>query len=256
MQPVADYPDLKDRIVFVTGGGSGIGAGLTAGFLSQGTKVAFAHRSHATPFCDEMEVRYGCRPLFLPCDITVTGKLKVAISAAAEALGPIAVLVNNAANDQRHKTEKVTEEFWDRSQTINLKAYYFACQAVIGGMRDAGGGAIVNFTSISYMMGNPGYASYVAANSGINGLTQALAREFGPDGIRVNVIAPGWALAEKQMESRASPEALTRHLGRQCLKDHLAPLDIVDPVLFLSSSASRMMTGQAPVVDGGVVVTG
>ncbi|MCP1201058.1 SDR family NAD(P)-dependent oxidoreductase [Notoacmeibacter sp. MSK16QG-6] len=256
MAPVANYPDLKDKSVFITGGGSGIGAELTAGFLSQGAKVAFIQRSDATPFCDEMEKRFGQRPLFLPCDVADVARLKEAITQASAAHGPVTVLVNNAANDQRHKTEDVTEDYWDWSQAINLKAYFFACQAVVAGMRDAGGGAIVSFTSISYMMGNAGYPSYATANSGINGMTRALAREFGPDGIRVNALAPGWVLTDKQMESWASPEALADHLDRQCLKEHLAPADIVDPLLFLSSSASRMMTGQALVIDGGVVVTG
>ena len=148
------------------------------------------------------------------------------------------------------------EEFWDWSQAINLKAYFFACQAVMAGMRAAGGGSIINFTSISYMMGNAGYVSYTTANSGINGMTRSLAREFGPDKIRVNALAPGWVLTEKQLDMWATPEALAEHLSRQCLKDYLAPQDIVDAVLFLASETSRMMTGQAMVVDGGVVVTG
>lgn len=123
-------------------------------------------------------------------------------------------------------------------------------------MQALGGGAIVNFTSISYMMGNSGYPAYTTANSGINGMTRSLAREFGPDRIRVNAIAPGWVLTEKQIEKWATPEGLAAHLERQCLKDHLAPQDIVESTLFLASKASRMISGQALVVDGGVVVSG
>lgn len=252
----ANYPDLRGASVFITGGGSGIGAALTSGFLAQGANVAFVQRSDATGFCDEMEKRHGARPLFLPCDISDVPALKSCLVTAADAHGPITVLVNNAANDKRHTTAEVTEELWDWSMAINLKAYFFACQQVMPGMRSAGGGSIINFSSISYMMGNAGYPAYTSANSAINGLTRSLAREFGPDSIRVNALAPGWVLTQKQKDMWVTPEALAAHIERQCLKEELGPDDMVDPVLFLASNASRMMTGQALVVDGGVVVTG
>lgn len=252
----AAYPDLKDASVFITGGGSGIGAALTEGFLQQGARVAFVQRTEASAFCDAMAEQTGNRPLFLQADITDVSALRGAIATAAKAHGPITVLVNNAANDLRHDTADVTEEFWDASQALNLKAYFFACQAVVDGMRAAGGGSIINFSSISYMMGNAGFPSYVAANSGINGLTRGLAREFGPDRIRVNAVAPGWVMTQKQLDLWVTPEALAAHLDRQCLKETIAPEDIVGGVLFLASAASRMITGQALVIDGGVVVTG
>lgn len=252
----AEFPDLKDSSVFITGGGSGIGASLTEGFLVQGAKVAFVQRSDATGFCDEMEEKHGNRPLFLPCDITDIAALKAAMDEAAEAHGTITVLVNNAANDQRHRTEEIDEEYWDWAQAINLKAYFFACQHVVAGMRASGGGSIVNFSSISYMMGLGDYPAYTTANSGINGLTRSLAREFGRDRIRVNAIAPGWVLTQRQMDLWVTPEGLAAHIDRQCLKDELVPDDMVDPVLFLASRASKAMTGQSLVVDGGVVVTG
>lgn len=252
----ATFPDLDGASVFITGGGSGIGAALTDAFMSQGAKVAFVQRSDATDFCDEMEQKHGVRPLFVSCDITDIPALKGAIDKAAEAHGAVTVLVNNAANDKRHATEEVDEEFWDWSQAINLKAYFFACQQVIAGMKAAGGGSIVNFTSISYMMGNAGYAAYTTANSGINGMTRSLAREFGPDKIRVNAVAPGWVLTQRQKDLWVTPEALGAHIDRQCLKEELSPEDIAEPVLFLASKTSRAMTGQALVVDGGVVVTG
>ncbi len=252
----ARFPDLDGASVFITGGGSGIGAHLTEGFLEQGARVAFVQRSDATGFCDEMEEKHGCRPMFLPCDITNVDALKSVISKASKANGPISVLVNNAANDKRHAALDVTEDFWDWSQAINLKAYFFACQAVIPGMKSMGGGAIINFTSISYMMGNAGYVSYTTANSGLNGMTRSLAREFGADGIRVNALAPGWVLTEKQLEMWASEEDLKAHMNKMCLKEHLKPQDIVDPCLFLASISSAAMTGQSLVVDGGVVVTG
>ncbi|WP_224825999.1 SDR family NAD(P)-dependent oxidoreductase [Cognatishimia sp. MH4019] len=252
----AVFPDLKGASVFITGGGAGIGASITEGFLKQGAQVAFVQRSDASDFCDEMEGKHGVRPLFLPCDITDIGALKSAIDHAAEAHGAISVLVNNAANDKRHETLAVDEEFWDWSQAINLKAYFFACQAVLPGMQAAKGGAIINFSSVSYMMGNSGYPSYTTANAGITGMTRSLAREFGPDGIRVNALAPGWVLTQKQLDMWADPESLADHLEKQCLKEHLAPADVVGGVLYLASKVSRMMTGQVMVIDGGVVTTG
>ncbi len=252
----ATYPDLNGASVFITGGGSGIGAFLTEGFLRQGAKVAFVQRSDASGFVAEMAAATGNTPLFLQCDITDVARLKACIDEASDAHGPVTVLINNAANDKRHTTEEVTEEFWDWSQAINLKSYFFACQAVIDGMRAAGGGSIINTTSISYMMGNTGYPAYTTANSGINGMTRSLAREFGPDGIRVNALAPGWVLTDKQLEMWTTPEALEAHMNKMCLKRHLKPEDIVGPMLFLASSASGAITGQAMAVDGGVVVTG
>ena len=247
---------MKGASVFITGGGSGIGASLTEGFLRQGAKVAFVQRSDASDFAVEMEEKTGNRPLFLKCDITDIARLKACIEEASLVHGPITVLVNNAANDRRHTTEEVDEAFWDWSQAINLKSYFFACQAVVAGMRAAGGGSIINTTSISYMMGNAGYPAYTTANSGINGMTRSLAREFGRDKIRVNALAPGWVLTEKQLEMWTTPEALDAHMERMCLKEHLKPEDIVGPILFLASRVSGAMTGQAMVVDGGVVVTG
>jgi NAD(P)-dependent dehydrogenase (short-subunit alcohol dehydrogenase family) len=250
------YPDLQGASVFITGGGSGIGAALTEGFLRQGAKVAFVQRSDASAFVEEMEASTGNRPLFLPCDITDIAALQGAIAHAANAHGPLDVLVNNAANDKRHTTEEVTEEFWDWSQSINLKAYFFACQSAAKSMKENGKGAIINFSSISYMMGNTGYPAYTTANGGITAMTRSLAREFGPDRIRVNALAPGWVLTQKQKDLWVTPEGLSAHLDRQCLKDTLAPEDIVGGTLFLASDSSKMMTGQVLVIDGGVVVTG
>lgn len=256
MTKTATFHDLDGASVFITGGGSGIGAFLTDGFMAQGANVAFVQRSDASEFLDEMQEKHGRKPLSIQCDITDIAALQAAIEQAANAHGTVTVLVNNAANDQRHEALDVDESFWDWSQAINLKAYFFACQAAIKGMKSVGGGAIINFSSISYMMGNAGYVSYTTANSGINGMTRSLAREFGPDKIRVNALAPGWVMTDKQKEMWATPEAVAGQLDRQCLKEPIEPADIVDAALFLASSSSRMMTGQALVVDGGVVVTG
>ncbi|AXQ92356.1 SDR family oxidoreductase [Cereibacter azotoformans] len=250
------FPDLHGASVFISGGGSGIGAAVTEAFLRQGARVAFVQRSDATDFCDRMEDETGARPLFLPCDVTDIPALREALAEAAERQGPIRVLVNGAAHDERHTTAEVTEDYWDRAMAVNLRHYFFAAQAVVPAMKAAGGGSIINFSSISYMMGNAGYPAYTTANSGINGLTRSLAREFGPDRIRVNALAPGWVLTERQKDLWVTEEGLQAHLDRQCLKDPLEPDDIVGGVLFLASDVSRMMTGQALVIDGGVVVTG
>ncbi len=256
MNDQAIFPDLKGASVFITGGGSGIGAALSEGFLRQGSKVAFVQRSDGSAFCEQMGQATGNRPLFIACDITDTQALQRATAQAAAAHGPIRVLVNNAANDKRHATLEVTEEFWDWSMAINLKSYFFAAQAVIPGMQAAGGGSIINFSSISYMMGQGGYAAYTSSNAAIVALTRSLARDFGPDKIRANALAPGWVLTEKQKKLWANPADLAVHMTKQCLKDSLAPEDIVGGCLFLASQASKMMTGQTMVIDGGVVVTG
>jgi galactose dehydrogenase len=249
----AVFDDLKGQSVFITGGGSGIGAALTEGFLRQGAKVAFCQRSDATAFCDAMETATGNRPLFLPCDISVTDQLQMTLSTAAKVHGPVTVLVNNAANDQRHETLKTDETFWDWSMAVNLRSYFFACQSVLPGMKDAGGGSIINFSSISFMMADKGYAAYITANAGIVGMTRTLAREFGPDRIRVNAVAPGWVLTDRQKELWVTPEGLKAHLDRQCLPDPIAPEDLCGTVLFLASDASRMMTSQTLILDGGLI---
>lgn len=247
------FPDLEGRSVFITGGGSGIGAALTDAFIGQGAKVAFVQRSDASGFCEEMKAKHGNAPLYIPCDISDMGALKSAISQSAEAHGPISTLVNNAANDTRHAALDVTEEMWDSLIAVNLKAYFFAAQAVAPHMQELGGGSIINFSSISYMMGMAGMPVYTTSNAGITGMTRVLAREFGPDRIRVNAIAPGWVLTQRQKDLWVTEEGLAAHLERQCLKDTLAPEDIAGSTLFLASDASRMLTGQLIPVDGGVV---
>ncbi|WP_170448269.1 SDR family NAD(P)-dependent oxidoreductase [Ruegeria arenilitoris] len=251
----ATFHDLNGASVFITGGGSGVGAALTDGFLAQGAKVAFIGRSDASAFVEEMRAKHGRAPLFLQGDMTDTALLHETMTKAAEAHGPLNVLVNNAANDKRHSLEETTTEFWDWMIEVNLKAYYFACQQAARQMAETGG-SIINFSSISYMMGNAGYPIYTTANAGITGMTRSLARELGPKNIRVNALAPGWVLTQKQLDMWATPEDLAAHMDRQCLKEHLSPDDMIAPTLFLASTASRAMTGQCMVVDGGVVTTG
>ncbi len=256
MTKTATFHDLSGASVYITGGGSGIGAELTDGFLAQGAKVAFIGRTDASAFVEKMKAKHGVAPLFLQGDITDTDRLRETVSHAGEINGPITTLVSNAANDKRHNWLELSPQEWDDLLAVNLKAYFFAAQAVAPHMRIAGAGSIINFSSISYMMGNAGYPAYTAANGGITAMTRSLARELGPDGVRVNALAPGWVLTQKQLDKWATPEDLAAHLDRQCLKEHLKPQDIVDAVLFLASNTSRMMTGQCMVVDGGVVTTG
>jgi NAD(P)-dependent dehydrogenase (short-subunit alcohol dehydrogenase family) len=252
----ATFHDLQGKSVYITGGGSGIGASLTDGFLAQGANVTFIGRSDASAFVADMQEKYGRAPLFLQGDITDTDRLQATMKEGADTFGAFDVLVSNAANDQRHATADLTPQMWDDLMAINLKAYFFAAQAAAPAMQAKGAGSIINFSSVSYLMGNSGYPAYVAANGAITAMSRGLARELGPDGVRVNALAPGWVLTEKQLEKWATPEGLAAHLERQCLKTHLVPQDIVDAVLFLASDASRMMTGQCMVVDGGTVTTG
>ena len=254
MTQPATFHDLDGASVYITGGGSGVGAALTDGFRAQGANVAFIGRSDASGFVEEMRDKHGRAPLFLQGDMTDTELLHATMVKAAQAHGPLNVLVNNAANDQRHTLEETTTAFWDWMIEVNLKAYYFACQEAARQMKD--GGAIINFSSISYMMGNAGYPIYTTSNAGITGMTRSLARELGPRKIRVNALAPGWVLTQKQLDKWATPEDLAAHLDRQCLKEHLKPEDMIAPTLFLASRASHAMTGQCMAVDGGVVVSG
>ncbi len=256
MTEFASFHDLAGASVFITGGGAGIGAALTDGFLAQGAKVAFVQRSDAAAFVGEMAAKHRRAPLFLPCDIADVAALQTAMAAAARAHGAITVLVNNAADDTRHRLQDYAPADWDHSHAVNLRPHFFSAQAAAPAMRAAGGGAIINYSSITYMMGYDGLPAYASAKAGIVGLTRSLARELGPDNIRVNAVLPGWVLTKRQLDLWASPEGLAAHLKLQCLKEHLYPEDMIDTTLFLASKASRMMTGQALVVDGGVVVTG
>ena len=256
MNNYATFKDLEDTSVFITGGGSGIGASITEGFLSQGAKVTFVQRSDCDEFLDQVSSKYKHQPLFIKCDITNTNDLRDAILESIRINGGINVLINNAANDSRHTLDELTSEEWDQALNINLKPHFFSAQAVAPSMKAQGGGSIINISSASYLMGNAGYPAYVASKAGITGLTRSLARELGGDGIRVNTLIPGWVLTDRQMKLWVNDEDLASHMKKQCLKEHLMPNDLIDSTLFLASKASRMITGQALVVDGGVVVTG
>ncbi|TIV82017.1 MAG: SDR family oxidoreductase, partial [Mesorhizobium sp.] len=243
----ARFADLDGASVLITGGGSGIGAALTEGFMRQGAKVAFidiAEKS-STALADRLEKEHGCRPLYLKADLRDIAALR------AEAHGDVTVLVNNAALDDRHAVEDVTVEFWDNNLAINLRPHFFTAQAVAPGMKRAGGGSIINFTSTSYLINHPDMPAYTAAKAGILGLTKGLAGKLGADRIRVNAVAPGWVITERQRELWVTDAGLAAHVAKQCIKDVMQPDDMVGTVLFLASDASRMLTAQMLIVDGG-----
>jgi NAD(P)-dependent dehydrogenase (short-subunit alcohol dehydrogenase family) len=253
MMPSAKFPDLDGASVLITGGGSGIGAALTEGFARQGSKVAFIDvaKPPSTALADRLEKELGVRPLFLEADLRDIGALRAAAAKAAAAHGDVTVLVNNAALDDRHAAEDVTEEFWDNNQAINLRPHFFTAQAVYPGMKTAGRGSIINFTSTSFLINHPDMPSYTAAKAGIIGLTKGLAGRYGKDGIRVNAIAPGWVITERQQALWVTDEGLAAHVAKQAIKEVMRPDDIVGPVLFLASDAARMLTAQTLIVDGG-----
>lgn len=247
------YPDLQGASVLVTGGGTGIGAALVEGFVRQGARVAFIDiaQAESRALCDRLAAGHGTRPLHLGADLRDVEALRAAIDEAARAHGPVTVLVNNAARDDRHAIAEVTPEFWNANHDINLRPHFFAAQAVVPGMRAAGRGAIVNFSSIAWMINGADYPAYAAAKAGIVGLTKGLAGALGKFGIRVNAIAPGWVMTERQERLWATPDAVAAFVERQCLKVALQPQDMVGPCLFLASDAARAMTAQTMIVDGG-----
>ena len=251
----AIYPSLKNRSVFVTGGGSGIGASIVAHFCAQGSKVAFVDIAAAPSerLVAEIEAKGDPGPAFIECDLRDIGALRAAIARAAEANGPITVLVNNAAHDERHPVDTVTPEYWDDRMAVNLRHQFFAAQAVHPMMQRAGGGSIINMGSVSWMIAQGGMPGYTAAKSGVMGLTRGLARDFGPDNIRVNSIAPGWIMTQRQIELWLTPEGEEELMKRQCLKRKLYPDDIARVVLFLAADDSAAMTNQTYIVDGGWV---
>lgn len=253
MSDMAIYPSLRARTVFISGGGSGIGACLVEQFARQGACVGFVDIAAAPSqaLCERLAAEGLPRPLFVPCDVSDIAALQAAIAAVATAFGDIEVLLNNAANDERHALATLTPERWQQLMDVNLRHHAFAAQAVVEGMRRQGRGAIVNMSSVTWLKGTPGLPAYVAAKAAIVGLTKALAREFGADGIRVNALLPGWIMTERQVSRWLTPEAEARLLQNQCLKEKLYPEDIARMALFLAADDSRLITAQSFVVDGG-----
>ena len=252
-QPNAIYPSLRDRVVFVTGGASGIGAEEVTQFARQGAKVAFVDIADgaANALVETFRKAGHPAPPYQHCDIRDIAALQAAIASAAAALGPITVLVNNAANDQRHDYQDVTVDYWDERMATNLRHQFFAIQAVAPMMKAAGGGSIINFGSISWHTNSGGMPAYTTAKAAVEGLTKGMARDLGPDGIRVNTVIPGWIMTQRQIDLWLTPEAEEQLLRAPCLKTKLVPEDVARMVLWLAADDSRMCTSQLWVVDGG-----
>ena len=251
----AHYPSLVDRSVFITGGGSGIGESLVEHFARQGARVCFVDIAEeaSQALVQRLKAEGAATPHFIACDLRDIDALRQAVAEAKDRHGPVRVLVNNAGNDDRHTTESVTVDYWDNRMQVNLRHQFFAAQAVRPQMRDAGGGSIINFGSITWLVGDPDCPAYVTAKAAIGGLTRALAREFGPERIRVNCVLPGWVMTERQMKLWLNEAGERQIADRQCLADKLYPADIARMVLFLAADDSRMCTSQNYIVDGGWV---
>ena len=240
-------------MVFITGGASGIGAEHVTQFAAQGAKVAFVDIADdaAHALIDRIEAAGHPAPLYRHCDLKDIAALQATIAEVGRRLGPITVLVNNAANDQRHKFEDVTVEYWDERMATNLRHQFFAIQAVAPMMRAAGGGSIINFGSVSWHSLQGGMPAYTTAKAAVEGLTRGMARDLGPDRIRVNTVIPGWIMTERQITLWLTPEAEENLMQVQCLKEKLVPADVTRMVLWLASDDSRMCTAQLWVVDAG-----
>jgi len=253
MTDFATYPSLAGKTVFVTGGGSGIGASIVEHFCRQKAHVHFVDldRESSQALAASMADKGYPAPVFEYCDLRDIPELKRIISKTVEASGTVDVLVNNAAHDERHAVEDVTVEYWEDRMHVNLRHQFFAAQAVFPAMRAAQRGAIVNMGSSSWHIGQGGMPGYTSAKAAIEGLTRGLARDFGPYNIRVNCVIPGWIMTERQQQLWLTPESEQDLMKNQCLKKKVYPADVARLVLWLSADDSAMCTNQNYVVDGG-----
>lgn len=250
----ARYPSLVDRAVLVTGGADGIGAGIVEEFVRQGSCVAFidlnAAAAQATvDRCAALDPRHV--PVFADVDLRDIERTRAAITDLAEQVGAFTVLVNNAANDDRHTWEEMTPEYWDDRLATNLRHYFFAIQAVAPGMIAARNGSIINIGSSSYMMQEDFFPGYAVAKSGVEGITRTMARTFGPDNVRVNTVLPGWVATERQLTKWWSPEGEAGTLADQAIKRRIYPREFAQMVLFLAADDGAACTAQQFLVDGG-----
>jgi NAD(P)-dependent dehydrogenase (short-subunit alcohol dehydrogenase family) len=250
----AIYPSLAGRVVFISGGASGIGADIVRAFAGNHALVAFVDvNADAGHELEADLVSRGQRALFLKVDVTDIAALKASIAETRSRLGPAAVLVNNAANDERHEFSEIDVDYWDRAQNVNLRHHFFAAQAVHPHMRELGYGAIINLASIAWRFGGEGFPAYVAAKAAIVGLTRSLARRLGSDNIRVNAIEPGAVMTERQRQLwYTSQESVDAVVQRQALKQTLLGEEIARAALFLAADDSRMITKQSLIVDAGL----
>ncbi len=248
------YSSLQDRVVFISGGSSGIGAELVRAFAAQGAKVAFCgtKADGGQALIDEVVAAGQAAPWYAACDVRDVAAYQALLARVGAEVGPVRVLVNNAGRDDRHKMEDVTSEFWDDRLALNLKHYFFAIQAVAPGMEQAGGGSVINMGSVSWMRGRPNLAGYTTAKAGILGLTRTLARELGGRNIRVNALVPGAIVTERQTALHRDPVADQQFLDAQCLKIRLDSGHVARATLFLAADDSDGMTGQHVLVDAGI----
>ena len=255
MNEIASYPSLENKVVIITGGASGIGESIVEQFVIQKSKVAFIdiEEKLAKNLIERINNKYNTKPLFIKCDLKNISELKDSIQQVKQDLGPISILINNAANDERHNIDNVTSEYWDDRMNINLKHYFFAIQSVYKDMKKLGKGTIVNIGSFSWMKGQGGMPGYTTAKSAIMGLTRTLARDLGIHNIRVNCIVPGWIITDRQKKLWLTPEIEKQQLEDQCIKRMLVPEDISKAVLFFASDQSSGCTAQNYVIDGGIV---
>ena len=250
----AIYSDLAGKVVLVTGGASGIGAAIVRRFAQQKSVVLFFDiKAGAGAALARELTQQDLQAHFAAIDLTDTPALQAAIAQARATHGPIDILINNAAHDERHPTETVTPDYWDDRIAVNLKHQFFAAQAVLPGMKAKNAGVIVNFGSTSWMAGQGGMAAYTASKSAVLGLTRSLARDYGPFNIRVNAIAPGWIMTERQIEKWLTPESEAELMRRQCLKRKLMPDELARFTVFLASEEASACTAQHYIVDGGWV---
>lgn len=253
MSRFARYPSLEDRAVLVTGGATGIGATLVEEFVAQGARVGFIDIDVAPARALVARLGAGARhvPAFAEADLADIDALNRAIAALRAQIGPIVVLLNNAANDQRHSIEATTPASWDAGVAINLKQQFFAAQNVAPDMKAAGGGSIVNFSSISWKLKQGGMPVYTTSKAAVQGLTRSLARDFGPFNIRVNTLLPGWVMTDKQIRLWVDDRAKEDIARGQCINQPLQPEHIARMALFLAADDSAMCTAQDFIVDGG-----
>lgn len=248
----ARYPSLEGKRVVITGGGSGIGAGLVEAFVRQHARVAFVDIAEAPSraLVEQVSAEAGAAPLFEPVDLCDVAALARTLARFEDALGGVDILINNAASDDRHAIEDVTPAAWDDRMAVNLRHQFFAAQAVVPAMKRAGGGVILNLGSISWHLGLPDLVLYQTAKAAIEGLTRALARDLGRDGIRVNTIVPGNVETPRQ-KKWYTPEGEAEIVAAQCLDGRIQPTDVAALALFLASDDARMCTGHDYWVDAG-----